>query len=477
MTKHLQYKRNQNNNRYKNKNTLHKSIHHNITNNAVVNLSDTQIPQPTINLLYKGLKFIPSPKPTNYNTIYKSFLKYRRNMYIKHYFRNYTNNKHPFKLPSNFDPPPPDNSSLMEYISHVYHDLKTQHTTNINAKHNLSSNEFRSIQQLKQTNELIIKPADKAGALVIWPKEDYLAEAYKQLHNTNHYIPIPNNPTQQIQHNIRTLANKMFNDKLIDYITHKFLLPSTTARTPTLYLLPKIHKPNIPGRPIISGCEGPTVSLSQYADYILKPLLTDIPSYTKDTTDFLQRVFSLNDHLPENPILVTIDVKSLYTNIPNDEGIEACIEMLNCDPHDNTLNTQTIRDILSLVLNNNFFTFNNGYFLQIHGTAMGSPMAPTYANIFMAVLEKHMLRNAPNGLTPFEWIRHIDDIVAIWTHGIDALNEFVEYINSFHNTIKFDYKLSTKSVDFLDTTIYINRDNKLESDIYIKPRQNTTTTQ
>ena len=52
---------------------------------------------------------------------------------------------------------------------------------------------------------------------------------------------------------------------------------------------------------------------------------------------------------------------------------------------------QSVIEILSLILNKNSFTFNNEHFLQIHGTAMGSSMAPTYANIFMAILERKLL--------------------------------------------------------------------------------------
>ena len=128
---------------------------------------------------------------------------------------------------------------------------------------------------------------------------------------------------------------------------------------------------------------------------------------------------------------------------------------------------QSVIDILSLILNKNSFTFNNEHFLQIHGTAMGSPMAPTYANIFMAILERKLLNEAPQGLIPIEWIRFIDDIFAIWTHGIEKLQKFLSYINNFHPTIKFDYTYSYKSVNFLDTTVYINPNNKLESDLYI----------
>ena len=134
---------------------------------------------------------------------------------------------------------------------------------------------------------------------------------------------------------------------------------------------------------------------------------------------------------------------------------------------------QAVHDILSLILHKNSFAFNNAHFLQIHGTAMGSPMAPTYGNIFMALLEWKLLQQAPDNLIPIEWIIFIDDIFAIWTHGIDKLKQFLTHINNFHPTIKFDYSYSDKSVNFLDTTIYINDKNKLESDLFIKPTDRT----
>ena len=83
-----------------------------------------------------------------------------------------------------------------------------------------------------------------------------------------------------------------------------------------------------------------------------------------------------------------------------------------------------IRQTLQLILNNNYFEFNGKYYLQTHGTAMGTPVAPSYANLFMAALEEQLLLNAPNGLIPFEWIRFIDDIFAIWPHGTNSLMTF-----------------------------------------------------
>ena len=161
------------------------------------------------------------------------------------------------------------------------------------------------------------------------------------------------------------LAFNLHKSRITDNLTHKFLTSDTQARTPQLYFLPKIHKPDIPGRPIISGYGDPTVKLSQYADHLLKPLLKHIPSYVQDTTHFLCRIFTFNKNLTNDFILVTIDVKSLYTNIPNDEGIQACIDMIKKHNKTTTELEQSIIEVLTHILKNNSFSFNNEHYLHI----------------------------------------------------------------------------------------------------------------
>ena len=78
---------------------------------------------------------------------------------------------------------------------------------------------------------------------------------------------------------------------------------------------------------------------------------------------------------------------------------------------------------------------NNNHYLQIHGTAMGTKMAPSYANLFLGYFEAKALENAP--FQPHTWFRYIDDIFMIWTEGLDNLKVFIDYLNSIHPTIKF----------------------------------------
>ena len=110
-------------------------------------------------------------------------------------------------------------------------------------------------------------------------------------------------------------------------LTILFILPATT---PTLYLLSNIQKASTPERPIISGYNGPTFRLSKYYTYyFFKFLVSTIPSFLNDSTDFLKRIIQRNHVLPSDVILLTKDVKSLYTSILHDKGISVAIEYLN----------------------------------------------------------------------------------------------------------------------------------------------------
>ena len=98
--------------------------------------------------------------------------------------------------------------------------------------------------------------------------------------------------------------------------------PSLTPnppRIPVFYTLSKIHKPTPVGRTIISGCDGPTERLSSFVDRLIQPIAPKQDSYLKDTTDFINLIEKTK--LPQNVILASMDVTSLYTNIPQEEGI------------------------------------------------------------------------------------------------------------------------------------------------------------
>ena len=126
-------------------------------------------------------------------------------------------------------------------------------------------------------------------------------------------------------------------------------------------------------------------------------------------------------------------------------------------------------DILSfaeLVLKSNNFEFNGKHYLQKRGTAIGTRMAPSYANIFMDRLERRLIEKVE--VKPRIWWRYIDDIFIVWTEGEEKLRSFIDYLNSTHETIKFTYKWSKHGIEFLDVKV-LNQSGVLESDVFIKP--------
>ena len=169
--------------------------------------------------------------------------------------------------------------------------------------------------------------------------------------------------------------------------------------------------------------------------------------------------------LPSNTLLVTLDVSSFYTNIPHEEGIAACTEALAAR-HNEDPPTHDLTILISNILKKNNFVFGDQHYIQIHGTAMGTRMAPSYTNLFMAKLETSLL-SRPTTLKPLVWWRYIDDIFALWMHGEETLKEFIDDLNIAHFTIKFTSEWSYTQIPFLDTLVSV-KDGALSTDLHIK---------
>ena len=227
------------------------------------------------------------------------------------------------------------------------------------------------------------------------------------------------------------------------------VIPRNFIKTPYFYALKKVHKTPMTIRPIFSGINGPTTRLSGVVDYYLQPIASTSASYIRDLKHFIR--FLEKTVIPEDAILVTLDVKDLYTNIPQREGIEIACQRMAQFYKDSWL-TAFIRKSLEPILYNNYFLFDDTIFHQILGTAMGTKCAPSYANIFMCHFEEAAMNQF--SVQPFMWKRSIDVIFLVWTHGRPLLLSFIDFLNSLHPTIKFTSNIDSNSVDFLDVTVF-----------------------
>ena len=192
-----------------------------------------------------------------------------------------------------------------------------------------------------------------------------------------------------------------------------------------------------------------------------------LPSYIKDTTHFLLQLQNLGP-LPDNAIFVTLDVSSLYTNIPHKEGIEACRHFLNTRQN-KSLTTERICDLIRMILTMNNFTFNDNTFYKFMVQQWVRAWHPPTQIYSWANLNNRAIENAT--YKPFVWRRFIDDIFMVWTEGEEHLKTFISYLNSIHPTIKFTHEYSSsrnQTLPFLDVQVHLHN-NEIQTDLHTKP--------
>lgn len=375
-----------------------------------------------------------------------------------------------FKPKSTFTAPV-NNAAIDTFCKLVERDIESMYSSP-SAKYksnNVTKAQLSSLSSLSKNNHVIFKGADKGGGLVSMNRSDYENEVHRQLSDVDSYKKLDNNPTSTYKREIDIFLNDAHEKGYVNLSEKKFLTTHNPT-IPVIYVLPKVHKPfdNFPaGRPIVSSIGSLTEPLSQFVDAHLRPLVEDLPSYLRDTGDFIDKLDKIN--LGEGDIfLVTMDVTSLYTNIPHDIGLAALQFFLNtrpvCSPP-----TDFLTEMAKMVLTKNYFLFERDFFLQIRGTAMGATFAPDYANLFMGFLEqKHVHTNNPFSDSILLFKRFIDDVIMVWRGTESQLLDFHHYMNNLVDTIHFSLEYSKNQIHFLDT--WVKRDgNRLYTTLYRKP--------
>ena len=357
---------------------------------------------------------------------------------------------------------------MLTYIEATQRELEKEQTKMKEKPYNnLTKNERTSMEELSEREDIIITKADKGGAVVIMDVKDYIKEAARQLNNTENYRKLQEDPTATNMKLVNDTIERFKKQKLINEKVAEGL-KRNDPKTPKFYLRLKIHKRGNPGRPVVSSVNCHTANISKYIDYHLQPIVKEISLYVKDTQDFLKKLESekVKDiHLESLP--VTLDVKSLYTNITNNEGIKAVKESYE-KYKEKAVSTKVIITFLSLILSLNNFVFNCTHYLQTMGCAMCTICAPSYANIFMANFEaKHIYTYIKE--KSLLYLRYIDDIFMIWKGTKVELITFIKELNEKHKTIKFDFQILPRKIAFLDAMLYNDENNNIQTTLYRKP--------
>lgn len=343
--------------------------------------------------------------------------------------------------------------------------IKLQETDNISVE------ERASLSNLKNNENIVIKQADKGGATVILDKVNYINEAYRQLSNTKYYKQLTE-PT--FMNNVPIIIDILQDLKEKNFITREQFLYLSGPRqisNRTFYLLPKIHKkretwpsPRMPeGRPIVSDVNSETYRVSEYLDHFIKPLSIAHKSYIKNSYEFVNKI--RNFALQNKCLLVTGDVTSLYTNMNIDRTL-SCVKTLFDNNRQIKRPDKHLLKLLEVCLRNNDFSFNGKFYLQTTGIAMGKRFAPSLADIYLTEFDE----TAMNGfhVKPLLYFRYLDDVFFLWPSDLHTLKQFETFLNAQIPDIKITFEHSDKEINFLDTTIYIDNNNTLQTKVFFK---------
>ncbi|CAJ0965785.1 unnamed protein product, partial [Ranitomeya imitator] len=234
------------------------------------------------------------------------------------------------------------------------------------------------------------------------------------------------------------------------------------------YILPKIHKSltNPPGRPIVASTESILSPLSVFLEKILTPLIKTTKSFIFG--HFLS-VLRQHGNVPPDSLLVTMDVNSLYTSITHEKGIAASKLLLENSGR-STTSIHLCLDLLRLVLYENYFLYEDTYYVQCQGTAMGSNVAPAYPNAYMNSFEESFVYTDVRYKKHIDcYLRYIDNIFFIWTGPTDTLQAFYQTLNSIYPELQITIHYDPNQISFLDTLVRKDDQGCLSTDLFTKP--------
>jgi hypothetical protein len=432
----------------------------------VHNISSQIIDPIHTNALALGHKFIPTPK-LNHKIIKKNMKYFTRSTRLKWFFKDEEEAEKPlYWIPSEWQPPHDSHHPIIEkYLSKLEQNL---HIMSGYYEPNIDRKQITNLSNLLERPDLIVITADKNLGYVITDTTWYEKTCLDHLLSDS-YI----NVTDQYYINglSHTTVNNIYQElctKIIQYVENFTITPEEAKwicqkndrdfSASSFYILPKIHKNPIKGRPIVPSMNWVTFHLSEWIANQLNPLVSQhCPDVLKDTTQLLNHISEINQNTEFNTseyFILSADVEALYPNMDIQLGLTLMKDFLTeIDWAD-----QNRRDLLLWAMN---FTLTKGYiyfkgmiFQQTNGAAMGSPMIPPYANIFMHMVEKNITTKYSNHILLYK--RFIDDVILIIKKDMTQIQNFQTDMNNIHPNIKLIWTPASLKVDFLDITIMLD---------------------
>lgn len=450
------------------------------TNRSMHNLSNKQLSEEQIIVLSQSLKFVPTPRLMCAEELRlqckQFFLRFceriRKEAETRHY-KNTTTTSNRFEfyvgkrratreeLQQTVVIPP--NVSMAAYISKTRRLIDTtfaewkdrlQHKVRMN----LPLAQRLALKQLADDKTLIVKPSDKNLGIVVMDVNDYDREANRLLSDTTTYKLVDKSdiPIQwifnEIVDRIRAAAHRNVISMNELYFFENNLINPSTAKVPSFYVLPKVHKNPWAGRPIGPNHSYITSPASVWVDKKLQPAVRQVPTILLDSLTLVNMIEGKCFNPNERLTFVTADVTSLYTVIRHNAGLQALDAFLRTVPSMfDSFQRTLIVDIMRLILENNYIEYYHRYYHQVTGTAMGTSAAVMYANIFVLMQEYEKVL-----IDQFKAIRQIyarllDDVFAVISGDPTP---FINALQSLHSDLVLTVTTSETQCEFLDLLIF-----------------------
>ncbi|XP_062704716.1 uncharacterized protein LOC134287025 isoform X2 [Aedes albopictus] len=308
----------------------------------------------------------------------------------------------------------------------------------------------RSRKFLKENPTILITKADKGNKTVILSAEEYETKMEEMLQDATTYQKINYDPTARVSRKIKSILDGWKDSKYIDAKTHRKLNISD-CNPPRIYGLPKTHKQGRPLRPVVSTIGSTTYRLAQFLSNILGKIVGKTENHVVNSFTFATEVTGVQTD--EDEVMFSLDVTSLYTNVPVEYALE-CINRRWNELEDHTpIDKNSFTAAVKLVLGSTFFAYKGTFYKQTFGVPMGSPLSPVVANLVMERLEQESMRTLEEKQISLKvYRRYVDDCFCIAKEA--HINMIVDVFNEFHDKLKFTVEREDNDkLKFLDMTL------------------------
>lgn len=455
------------------------------SNTAFHNLCNTSIPASVRSVLGLGLKFIPSPRHSGGANDFQ-LDRFRRDLLLYNFFSGSPASDREYipglYIRSNWTP---DNISI-EFRARISDFERQIKKSSIRHKipPNLHPFQQAGLRFLKARPDLHVWESDKNLGPVLSSKTLYIKRVFEDhLNDSTTYREL----TQQTAHNRITAVKRIVNKFIQDHHTTatttsgghhkttnigKFLANSLETKDPFayFYILAKLHKNPWKTRPITSVAGSILHGLGKWIDFELQKIIIHLKYVCKSSRVLVNTLRSLPP-LSQGCLLATADAQSMYTNIDTKHALDEIKEFFQSDEFlsfELNLDTSAILQGLNILMRHSIFKFNQRYFVQLTGTAMGTPPAPPYATLYFYLHERKTISKYQDQLLFYN--RYIDDAFFIWDNSTPLSNQKWEELQKDFDSfgkLRWDFSPLSKTVNFLDININI-RNNRLHTTLYEK---------